>query len=363
MQRTTSPGLDTLVLARPSYTEIFITAAPIGDEPPRAVFDRVAAELRQRDAHVVCQDVFGPHDPKDADDAMQSASSGPGWPVTRVGDRRDTLSGTQVWAIAGTSVQPLEIDGLSVGTFFDDDYAQYCRLGGMIPADPSRPAPDQAAEILERMEQALAAVEMDFSHVARTWFYNNHILSWYGEFNATRDAFFKERHVFDGVVPSSTGMSGCNPAGAALTAGLLAVRPKDGRVQLAAIRSPLQSSAQDYGSSFSRATELTFPDHRRLLVSGTASIAPDGNTVFLDDAEAQVTRTLEVVHAILESRGMDWDDVTRALFYFKDAEALSAFENRAAAEGLPDVPALLVNNTVCRGDLLFEAEVDAILCT
>ena len=45
LQRTSSPELDTVVLARPSYTEIFITAAPVEGEPARAVFDRVAAEL------------------------------------------------------------------------------------------------------------------------------------------------------------------------------------------------------------------------------------------------------------------------------------------------------------------------------
>lgn len=364
LQRTSSPGLDTVVLARPSYTEIFITAAPVEGEPACAVFDRVAAELRDREAHVVCQDIFGPHDPKDVDDAMRSATpTGSRWPVTRVGDCRDVLAGTQVWAVAGSQVRPLELDGEPVGTLFEDDCAQYCRLGGLTPDDPSRPSPDQAREILERMDQALAGVGMDFSHVARTWFYNDDILSWYGEFNATRDLFFEERHVFDGVVPASTGMSGCNPAGAALTVGLFAVKPKNDRVQLAAVLSPLQSSALDYGSSFSRATELVFPDHRRVLVSGTASITPDGKTVFLDDPEAQVARTLEVVYAILESRGMDWDDVTRALFYFKEAEHLSAFINRAAAQGLPDIPGLIVNNTICRGDLLFEIEVDAVLCS
>lgn len=60
---------------------------------------------------------------------------------------------------------------------------------------------------------------MDFSHVIRTWFYNNRLLDWYEEFNRARDTFFESRGVFDRLVPASTGlvpaignMRPCRPA-------------------------------------------------------------------------------------------------------------------------------------------------------
>ena len=68
----------------------------------------------------------------------------------------------------------------------------------------------------------------------------------------------------------------------------------------AAVPSPLQCPALDYGSSFSRAVELVAGDHRRLFVSGTASISPEGHTLHVGDVDAQVARTMEVVEAMLE---------------------------------------------------------------
>lgn len=56
------------------------------------------------------------------------------------------------------------------------------------------------------MEEALNRAGMDFSHVVRTWFYNNRLLDWYEEFNRARDTFFESRGVFDRLVPASTGI-------------------------------------------------------------------------------------------------------------------------------------------------------------
>jgi enamine deaminase RidA (YjgF/YER057c/UK114 family) len=122
----------------------------------------------------------------------------------------------------------------------------------------------------------------------------------------------------------------------------------------------LQSSARDYGSSFSRAVEVAMPDHRRLYVSGTASIDKEGRTVFLDDTRAQVRLTMEVVQAILQSRGMDWADVTRSLAYFKRAEDAPLLGTYCRDNTLAPFPVIVAENDVCRDDLLFEIEVDAV---
>jgi len=65
---------------------------------------------------------------------------------------------------------------------------------------------------------------------------------------------------------------------------------------------------------------MTLPGCRRLLVSGTAGIDRSGKTVYVGDVKLQTEFTMEVVGAILESRGMDFSNVTRGIGYFKYAK-------------------------------------------
>jgi hypothetical protein len=73
-----------------------------------------------------------------------------------------------------------------------------------------------------------------------------------------------------------------------------------------------------------------------------------------------VALTMQVVHAILESRGMGWADVTRGLAYFKHAEDAPLFEKHRVNNRIPLFPGVIAENCICRDDLLFEIEVDAI---
>lgn len=172
--------------------------------------------------------------------------------------------------------------------------------------------------------------------------------------------------MFDSLVPASTAVGGrpaATTVGTALVGGLLAVKAKHEGVSAVGAPSPLQGAASDYGSSFSRAIELTMPDHRRLFISGTASIASDGHTVHTDDVEAQVAFTTEVVHTILRSRGMDWTDVTRAIAHFKRAKDISAFHSYCASRRIVTMPVLFAESEICRDELLFELELDAATLT
>jgi enamine deaminase RidA (YjgF/YER057c/UK114 family) len=76
----------------------------------------------------------------------------------------------------------------------------------------------------------------------------------------------------------------------------------------------------DYRSSFSRAAEIVTPEWRTVFVSGTASIEPGGLTVHHDDMDKQVALTMDVVKAILETRGMTLKDSVRAIAYIKRPE-------------------------------------------
>jgi len=210
------------------------------------------------------------------------------------------------------------------------------------------------------MEQVLAEAGLAFRDVIRTWFYLDDILDWYGEFNQVRNGFFQDRGVYTGVMPASTGVGGGSASRTAVVADLLAVRAGQSGVSCVAVPSPLQSAAAEYGSSFSRAVELKVPGQRRLYVSGTASILPDGRTAHAGDVVAQVALTMEVVEAILKSRAMTWADAVRGIAYFKHMADAPALEDWLRAHAVTDCPLVVAKNDICRDDLLFEIEADAV---
>jgi enamine deaminase RidA (YjgF/YER057c/UK114 family) len=297
-------------------------------------------------------------------DALSRGCGAVKWPVTWVegyGLAPKNLTGTQVYAISGVSVEPVQLDGRIVGGVFEDDDATYCLLGDLRPSDISCSRAEQARATLEKIEQALGTIDMGFSNVVRTWFYINEILSWYDEFNMVRNKLFEERGVFEGVVPASTGVGVANPAGAAVVAEVFAVKAKNSHnVGISAVASPLQCPAVDYKSSFSRVVEVTLPDHRRLYISGTASIDPDGATAHVADVEKQIALTMEVVAAILESRKMGWEDTSRAIAYFKDIENSPLLDKYCRENRLPHMPIAVAHGDICRDELLFEIEIDAV---
>ncbi len=270
------------------------------------------------------------------------------------------LGGIHLRGVAGLPVQTVRLRGRPVGTLVRGPHALECTLSGLLPPDLTAPPAVQARATFEALEEALAQAEMDFSHVVRTWLFLDDILSWYGDFNRVRTAFFTERGVFDRFVPASTGIGTGNPLGAALVAGAYAVRPLTAGVTVTALPSPLQCPALEYGSSFSRAAEVVLPHLRRVLVSGTASIAPGGETTHVGDLAAQVARTCEVVAAILQSRELGWGEVTRATAYVRGPEGAEAFERYRQGTELAELPVVVAQAVICRGDLLFELEVDAV---
>lgn len=168
--------------------------------------------------------------------------------------------------------------------------------------------------------------------------------------------------MFEGLLPASTGIGAGNPFGAALTAGLLAMDPKTPGIGAATVESPLQDSPRKYGSAFSRAVEVTLGDHRRVTISGTASIDQPGATVHVGDVAAQVDLTMRVVEAILHSRAMRWADVTRGLAYFRHGSDVAEYRRWEAVRGIGPLPVIAGTHTVCREDLLFEIEIDALTC-
>jgi len=361
-QKRVATGLSVTTVSRDQIQEHFITITPQKGESPDSLFHRVAEAVHQVDGKIVSVEALGlSAADRGSLQVLIDAVGGTNVPLGWVeNSRTDNLYGVFVWAVSGTPVQPLSFDGHRMGSVFDDGLVQYCRLAGLLPLDVRVAKPDQAAAVFGQMDSLLADAGMAFSDVLRTWFYNDDILGWYREFNGVRNKFFQEKKVYEGLLPASTGIGGRNLRGAALLAGVLAIKTDSPDVSAFEVPSPMQSPAPQYGSSFSRAVELETPDLRRIYISGTASIDEHGKSVFLNDPAAQVRQTMEVVQAILRSRDMDWGDVTRSLVYFKRAQDAPLFRKYCDESGVPSFPAVVVENDVCRDELLFEIEVDAV---
>jgi enamine deaminase RidA (YjgF/YER057c/UK114 family) len=359
------PLVSARLLRRNGYEEMFATAALDGHASGEDAAAALARFVCDRDASVISTRVMGLRDASPAgrtmvDDAFPKVA----WPVTWLDEgcgSRPPLAGIQLQAIVGADVTPLALEGAIVGSVYEDDYARYCKLGGELCDDASLPRAEQGRRAFERMEKALELADMTFRNVVRTWFWIDDILGWYGDFNKVRTTFYEKHGVFDHFPPASTGIGAHNAAGTALSAELIAMEPKRDNVTAFAVDSPLQCPAPSYGSSFSRAAEISTPGYSHLFVSGTASIAANGETIHQGDVEAQIARSMEVVGAILHSRGMEWADVTRSIAYFRSGECAPAFDAYRRQNGLQDMPAIVLESVICRDELLFEIEVDAVL--
>lgn len=354
LEKGLSAGLDIVSAVRANTSSCFTTARTVGTDnlevfrtfPPANITPLLQFAFGGRQFH---------------GEALQLMGAGR-WPLIWIhgdGCSGENVSGTQAYALAPQDVRRLELDGAVVGSVFEDDDAEYCYLGGVLPENTETTRMEQARSVFERLEALLSQADMTFANVIRTWLFLEDILDWYGDFNTVRTQFFQERNVFGGIVPASTGIGAANPQCAALVSGAIAVRPKHAGVRTFAVPSPLQCPALDYRSSFSRAVEMECPDHRQLLISGTASIHPGGLSAHLGDIDKQIDLTMRVGGAILESRGMDWGDVTRMIAYFKDMHDADRLPVYCEKHGLPQLPLVSCHAAVCRDDLLFEIELDA----
>ncbi|MCU0857465.1 MAG: Rid family hydrolase [Pontiellaceae bacterium] len=294
---------------------------------------------------------------------FSAATENAGWPVVWLqGDAckdGDSYS-MQAVAVSGVTPRPVKFAGRNIGFIYEDSTARYCRLYGIQPADLSASRTEQTLSVFQTAETALKENGFCFTDTVRTWIYLDRLLDWYADFNRVRTGFFEKTGVFNRMVPASTGIGAGNPFGAAIVMDVFAVQPRTDAVKIFTVDSPLQNPALDYKSSFSRAVELDFPTHRTLLVSGTASIDPQGKTVHQNDVEKQIRLTMDVVKALLVSRGMDWTDLFRGIAYFKDMADLPVYRCIAQELGIPRFPLAVSHADVCRDDLFFEIEVDAV---
>jgi len=345
--------------------EIVLSERQRAGEPVRAAFQRLGAALAAGDAVLLSLMVYGALSARREIEAAMSAELGAvEWPVTWIeglGGDAQPLAGLQAFALSGRPVSRIRVGHRVVASVFEDGSARHCLLGGLGPTASGLTPGAQVQQTFATLEWALGRAGFALGDVVRTWFYNDAILAWYDDFNRVRSAHYAPVAWRTGSLRASTGIGARNAGGAALVVAAWAMQPLDGKAYAREVGSPLQCPAPKYGSSFSRAMEVASGGVRRLFISGTASIHPDGRTAWVGDIEKQVALTMEVIAAILQSRGMDYRDVTRATAYFKAPEFMPAFEAWCAARELTGMPVVPLHADVCRDALLFEIELDAVV--
>jgi len=126
------------------------------------------------------------------------------------------------------------------------------------------------------------------------------------------------------------------------------------------------NEAYDYGSAFSRGMRIDLKGLTILLISGTASIDEQGNTVHAGDLRAQLRRTFDNITGLLAAEGATWHDIVRTTCYLRDIERdYKEFNEERAAfykeQGLDPLPASTgIQAILCRPDLLVEIEAIAM---
>jgi 2-iminobutanoate/2-iminopropanoate deaminase len=165
---------------------------------------------------------------------------------------------------------------------------------------------------------------------------------------------------------NALGLPACEPAPTALIR-----RMPKGRtpVKKSAITAPdVLNEACDYGSAFVRGLRVELPGGvTQLLMSGTASVGAQGETLYPGDFRAQLWRTYHNLTRLLESEGATWQDMVRTTCYLRDIERDYAEFNAVRNEfyralGLNPFPAsTAIQARICRSDLLVEIEAIAII--
>lgn len=361
--------LDVRVVRSSQAAEFYITAKSQADHDvprqARQAFEAIAKVLRQEHAWIFLERVFGPADAVEMlraarADAYRELGDGvePAWLSS--GPHGASIA-VQVHAIVvPSSATATTLNGNVQGRMLEENGYRWVAASGLTAPEVGD-GPSQTTLAFEKAETLLKHAGADLRSIARTWFFMDRILEWYGQFNQARTQVFLSRGVIsadggENRMPASTGI-GVSPAlGTKCSMDLLAVVGENSVVRRYHAAGK-QRSALEYGSAFARAAEVKMPAGRTVFVSGTAAIDEAGATCHLGDAAGQVQMTLENVVAVLRQMDCGPRDVVQAIAYCATPEVKELFESCWASQ-LP-WPWVTLIGDVCRADLLFEVEAAA----
>jgi enamine deaminase RidA (YjgF/YER057c/UK114 family) len=222
--------------------------------------------------------------------------------------------------------------------------------------------------MLDRAEGILRQNGASYKDVARTWLYLSEISDWYTDFNNTRSEKYGEFGIMPGhgdtrlLLPASTGIGANTPSGAAASMDLLAVVENGGTTSLVRkLTNRKQLDAFRYGAAFSRGAVIEEDDVSLIQISGTAAIDEHGVSLYPGDIRSQIDCTFDKIGTLLSQEGAELRDIAAATVFVKSPEYASLFWDMAAERGLAAFPAVCVVADVCREELLFEIDAEAVV--
>jgi enamine deaminase RidA (YjgF/YER057c/UK114 family) len=366
--------------------DVFLTASIHEKSNPTDACDRIyrllGPRIKEQRLSVVHERLFGTNriEPEIRGvrrDAFRAKGLSEWSPITWVQGNPiwgEGFSGVQIRAVEGAEPALVRVgeDGAPVGRSWDRDGATFWMLQSMTgaanPGDQS-PREEQTARLFERIQETLLVQGISFKNVVRTWIYLDDILDWYGSFNHVRNAQFERfgllnHHPTEAeaiYMPASTGIEGKNPSGAAAVVDALAVSVSPGsKVRVRHTTGVSQRSPFRYGSAFSRAVTIEDDKSKQVLVSGTAAIDENGQSLFPGDATAQIEKTFSVVEALAVREGAALSGLAESTVFIKRPEDYDKYRDVIKKLDLEKMPVVVVIADVCRDELLFEVDAIAV---
>ena len=230
--------------------------------------------------------------------------------------------------------------------------------------------PLQIRQMLDRAERILRENGASYRDVVRTWFYLSDILDWYAAFNKVRNEKYGESGIMPGpgdkdlLLPASTGISGDMSSGASSAMDLIAIVGEVGaHPAVTQLTNAAQLDAFRYGAAFSRGAVIREDDVTLIQISGTAAIDEHGMSLYPGDIRSQINCTLDKIEKLISKEGAGLKDIAAATVFLKNREHASVFWEMAKDRGLEEFPAVCIVADVCRDELLFEIDGEAVVRT
>lgn len=289
------------------------------------------------------------------------------------------FAGVQIRALKpepGTSIRTILDRGIPKGRAWNLNGSTFYVLqsiDGGNPKSGNRASKESQSEAMfHQAEKLLRTQGANYQDVVRTWIYISDILDWYDEFNAARNRCYSEFGFLGNAesaaaqeqmyLPASTGIEGRNSSGSPATMDLFAIhRSPNSAIRIRPLYGDKQRSPFRYGSAFSRAVVVEEPHSKLILVSGTASIDEHGKSVFVNEPEEQIRRTLGVVSTLIAPEGAKLQDLCEATVFLKRSQDFGTYKRVAKEVGTADAPSVNVVADICRDELLFELDAAFIL--
>ncbi|MFA5780928.1 MAG: Rid family hydrolase [Bacteroidales bacterium] len=222
----------------------------------------------------------------------------------------------------------------------------------------------QTTQVFQTLTETLGQKNMTLlDNTLRTWIYVDDIDSNYSAMTDARKKYFLEQGLNSKTrYIASTGING-KPLKEnslvmmdALSIGGLT------KEQLIRMEAPNHLCPTiNYGVTFERGTRVRYGDRSHLLISGTASIDKNGNTLYKGDIAKQTLQTLENIKALLHGQNAGFGDLAYFIVYLRNKSDKDIVRKIISDETENALPVLFVEGAVCRPDWLVEIEGIAII--